>query len=121
MDRNSVQWTEVSPHSANFILKDLVVESRLELALSCTGGGDIHSGLTTAEDDKIFPGSYGGGVERRVCSVGLEDLEIAGADNLRSLVFAGSYEVRSVGGKLDVVDGGVVLVDFDVVDEFTSL
>lgn len=121
MDCDGVQWAEMSPHSSNLILKDLMIEPRLEFTLSGTGSGDIHSGLSTAEDDEVFPGCYGCGIEWSVGGVGLENFEIAGADNFSGLVFAGGYEICLVGRKLDVVDGCVVFVDFDTVDELTSL
>ena len=121
MDCNGVQRAKMSPHSSNLILKDLMIEPRLEFTLSCTGSGDVHSGLSTTEDDEVFPGCYGSGIERSVSGVGLENFEIAGADNFSSLVFAGGYEICLVGRKLDVVDGGVVFVDFDIAVELTGL
>jgi len=121
MHGNGIQRTKMTPYSSDLILEDLVVESRLEFTLSCTRGGDIHGCLSTAQNHKVFPGCYGCSIERGVGYVVFENFEGSSADDFGGLIFAGGYEVGSVGAELDVVDGGVVLVDFVVVDEFTGL
>ena len=79
-----VEGTEVTAHAANLLFKNLVVEARLELALTGRGGGDVHGGLATAEDDEVLLGRHGGGVEGGVGDVGLEDLEVLGRDELEA-------------------------------------
>ena len=48
------QRAEMSPNSANLLLKDLVVESCLEFSLAGRGCGDIHRCLATTKNDKIL-------------------------------------------------------------------
>lgn len=72
----------MASHTANLVLEHLVVETGLELTLTGRGSGDIHSGLTTTEDDEVLLGGNGGAVEGCVGYVGLEDLEVAGRDEL---------------------------------------
>ncbi len=80
--RYRVQRTEVTAHTADLVLEDLVVESGLELSLPSRRGGDVHGGLATSENDEIFLGGDGGAVERCIGRVGLENLKILGADEL---------------------------------------
>lgn len=91
--------------SANLILEDLVVESRLELSLSRRGTGDIHSGLTTTEDDKVLLGSDSCAVQGGIGDVSLENLKVLGGNKLswvsiqaspRNSRFAHTLEVLSL-------------------------
>lgn len=77
-----VEGTEVTAHATNLALEDLVIETGLEFTLASRGGGDIHSGLTTTEDDVVLLAGDGSAVERGVGGVGLEDLEVLGCDEL---------------------------------------
>lgn len=121
MDGNGIQGPEMTAHPPNLVLEDLVVEPRLKLALACTRSRDVHGCLSTAQNDEIFLRGYGCGVEGCISGVGFEDFEVAGADDFGGLVLAGGYEVGFVGRELDVVDRGVVVVDFDVVDGLAAL
>ena len=82
VDSNIVEGTEMTSDTTNLLLEHFVVETSFELSLTSRGGGDIHGCLTTAEDDVVFDGGDGGAVERGVCDVGLEDLEVVGGDEL---------------------------------------
>lgn len=77
-----VEGTEVTAHTTNFALEDLVVETRLEFTLTRGGGGDIHGGLTTTENDEVLLASDGSAVKRGVGGVGLEDLQVLSCDEL---------------------------------------
>lgn len=79
---NSVEGTEVTSDTADLVLENLVVETGLELTLTGRGSGDIHSGLTTTEDDEVLLGGDSGTVEGCVGYVSLEDLEVASRDEL---------------------------------------
>lgn len=111
----------MTTHTTNLLLKDLVVEPRLELTLSRSGGGDVHSGLTTTEDDKVLLGGDGSAVQRSVGNVGLYYLEVTGRDQLGGLVLAGGDQVRPVGGPLQVGDLAAQLVCGDAVDDVAVL
>lgn len=84
---DSVQRTEVTSHTTNFVLEDFVIEPSLKLTLTGRSSGNIHSGLTTTEDDEFLLGGDSGTVEGCVGCIGLEDLKIAGRDELKRLVF----------------------------------
>lgn len=77
-----VEGTEMASHTADLVLKDLVVETSLKLTLSGRGSGDIHGGLTTSEDDKVLLGGDGGTVDGGIGGVGLENLEVLSSDEL---------------------------------------
>ena len=111
----------MATHTADLVLKDLVVEPGLELALPGGGGGDVHGGLAAAEYDKVLLGRDAGAVERRICRVRLEDVEIACRDELGRLILGRRDEVGPVGRPLQVRHGTVKLVDGHVVDEITVL
>lgn len=80
---DGVERTEVAADTADLVLEDLVVEAGLEFTLARGGRGDLHGGLTTAEDDVVLLGGDGGSVERGVGGVGFEDREVAGGHELR--------------------------------------
>lgn len=111
----------MTTHTTDLLLEDLVVETRLELSLSRRGGGDIHGGLTTSKDDKVFLGCDGGAVEGGVRDVGLEHFEVAGGDELGGLVLAGGDEVGTVGGPLEVGYLAAELMGGDAVDDVAVL
>lgn len=115
------QRTKVATDSTNLLFENLVVETRFEFTLSGVGSGDIHSSLSSAEDDEVLVGRDGGAVKRGVGYVGLEDFEVGGVDELGGLVFRGGDEVGSVGGPLEVGYLQVWLVDLDVVELFSGL
>lgn len=108
-------------HPTDFILKDLVIETRFELALARGRGGDVHGSLATAEDDKGFFGREGSGVEWCVGRVGFEELEIPRGDQFGGFVFGGGNEVGAVGGGLDVGDLHPIFVSGEGVKEFAGL
>ena len=108
------QGSEVAPHAADLVLEDLVVEAGLELALASAGGGDVHGGLATAENDVVLLGSDTGAVERGVGGVGLQELEVAGGHEAGGLILGGGDEVSPVGRPLQVGDLLVQFVDGDV-------
>lgn len=83
------QRTEVAADPADLVLEDLVVEARLEFTLARGGGGDVHGGLATAEDDKVLLAGDAGAVERGVGGVGLHDLKVLGGDELGARVSRG--------------------------------
>lgn len=72
--------------TADLLFENLVVEAGLEFSLASGGGCDVHGGLATTEDDEIFLGGNGCAVEGSVGDVGLENLKIAGVDDLLSSV-----------------------------------
>lgn len=72
----------MAANPTNLILEDLVVEPRLEFTLASGSGGDIHGGLTTAEDDEVLLAGDASAVEGGIGGVGLEDLEVPGGDEL---------------------------------------
>ena len=80
---DSVEGTEVTTHTANLVLEDLVVETGLELTLAGGGGGNIHGGLTTSQDDEVLLRGNGSAVQRSVGNVGLDDGKILGRDELK--------------------------------------
>lgn len=86
VDGDRVERAEVATHAANLLLEHLVVEASLEFTLACRSGGDVHGGLAASEDDEVFLGGDGGGVERGVGNKGLHDLEVGGIDDLGMLV-----------------------------------
>jgi hypothetical protein len=75
--------------------------------------------LAAAEDDIVLDGRNGGRVEWCVGYVFFENFKRIGREQLGALVFGGSDEVCSVGGKLQVGDVG--FVDRDLVNELTRL
>lgn len=83
MDSDGVKRTEVATDTTDFVLEDLVVEAGFEFTLSGGGGGDVHGGLTTAENDEVFARGDGGGVEGGICDVGFEELQVSCRNDLR--------------------------------------
>lgn len=79
---DGVEGTKVATDAADLVLEDLVVEAGFEFTLAGRGGGDVHGGLATAEDDKVLLAGDGGAVEGGIGGVGLEDLEVASRDEL---------------------------------------
>lgn len=77
-----VEGTEVASDTADLLLEDLVVEAGFEFSLAGRGGGDVHGCLTTADDDVVFKGGDGGGVEGGVGDVGFHYFEGLGVDEL---------------------------------------
>lgn len=82
MNANGVQRPEVTTHTADFILKDLVVETGFEFTLASGCRGDIHGGLATAQHHVVFLGGDDGAVEGGVGNVGFEDGEVTGGNEL---------------------------------------
>lgn len=139
MHSNRVEWSEVPLNTPNLILKDLVVESRLEFPLSCRSGRDVHRRLPASQNHKVLLRCYRGGVERCVGDVGLEDQEIARRNNLEilgllqqeinvctqaylgGLVLPCGNEVGPVWSHLEVVDLHVILVDLLIEIQFSRL
>lgn len=115
------QRSKVTPDSTDLLLENLVVEPRFEFTLSGVGGGDIHSGLSSSENDKVLVGGDGGAVERSVGYVGLHDFEVAGVDELGGLVFRGGDEVCAVLGPLEIGHLLIWLVNLDVVKLLAGL
>lgn len=118
---DSVQRTEVTSHTTNLVLEDLVIETSLELTLTGRSSGNIHSGLTTTEDDEFLFGGDSGTIKGCVGCIGLEDLEIAGRDELGSLVLACGDKVGTVGRPLEIDNGLVEFMDGNVVEKITGL
>lgn len=82
MNADGVERPEVTTHTTNFILEDLVVETGFEFTLTSGGRGDIHGGLTTTQNHVVFLGGDDGAVEGRVGNVGFEDSEVTGGNEL---------------------------------------
>lgn len=59
-----------------------MVESGFEFTLAGGGGGDIHGGLTTTQNDEVLLGCHASSVERSVGDIGFEDGEVAGGQEL---------------------------------------
>lgn len=121
VDCDGVERSEVATHTADLLLKDLVVETRLELSLACRGGGDVHGGLSSSEDDKVLLWCDGCRVEWGIGDVGLHDLEVGGIDNLGGAVLGGSDAVGAIWGPLDICDLLSLLVNHDVVKLLSGL
>ena len=107
--------------TANLLLKDLVVETRLELSLAGRCGGDVHGGLSSSEDNEILLWCDGGRVKWGIGDVGLHDLEVGGIDDLGGAVLGGGDAVGAVWGPLDICDLLSLLVNHDVVKLLSSL
>ena len=90
---NGVERTKVASHAADFVLKDLVVETGFEFTLTGGRAGDVHGGLTTAENYKVFLGRDGGGVEGGVGGVGLEDFKVLSGDELSLMLVRGKKQI----------------------------
>lgn len=115
------QGAEVATDTANLLFKDLVVEPSLELSLPSRGRGDVHSGLTTTENDILLLGRDSGAVQGSVGVVCFEDLQVASGNQLRGLVLASSDEIGAAGAPLQIRDLAAELVHFQVVDEIAVL
>lgn len=117
-----VQRAEVASYAPDLLLENLVVESRLELSLSCRSSRDIHGCLATAEDHVVLRlRRDSGAVERGIGDIRLEHLERAGVVQLGGLVLRGSDEVRPVRGPLEVGDLHAVVVAEDIVEQLAGL
>ena len=66
VDMDVIQRAKVAPYTANLILKDLVVETGLKLALARRRCSDIHGRLATTQNHVVLLGGDGSRVERRV-------------------------------------------------------
>ena len=74
VDCDVVERTEVTAHTADLLLENLVVEARFEFTLARRSGCDVHSSLSTSENNKLLGFRCDRGrVERCVGNVGLED------------------------------------------------
>ena len=71
---NKVDRTHIYTH--------FVVEASFEFTLAGGGGGDIHGGLTTTQNDEVLLGCHASSVERNVGDIGFEDGEVAGGQEL---------------------------------------
>lgn len=74
---DGVERSEMTTHTTNFVLKDLVVEAGFEFTLTRGGGCDFHGGLATAEDHVVLFRGDSSCVEGGVGRVGFEDGEVA--------------------------------------------
>ena len=77
-----VERTKVTTDTANLLHEDLVVETSLKFTLAGRGGGDVHSGLATSEDNKVFHRCDSGAVEGSVGGIGFQDGKIIDCDEL---------------------------------------
>ncbi len=111
----------MSTNTANLLLKDLVVETRLELSLASRGSCDIHGGLTTTEDNEILLWGDRSRVEWGIGDVGLHDLKVGGVDDLGGAVLGRGNAVGAVWGPLDICDLLALLVNHDVVKLLSGL
>lgn len=107
--------------TANLLLKNLVVEPRLELSLPGRSGRDVHGGLSTTQNNKLLLRRNSSAVEGCVGVVCLENLEVAGRDQLGGLVLASSDEVGPLRTPLQVGDLAAELVDRQVEDKIAVL
>lgn len=73
-----IQRPEMALHTPDLVFEDFVVEARFEFSLAGGRGGDVHGGLTAAEDYEGFFGGDGGGVEGCVGGVRFYYCEVAG-------------------------------------------
>jgi len=72
----------MASHSANLLLENLVVETGFEFTLARRCGSDIHSCLSTSQDDIIFLWGDGGAVQGGVCRVSFHDFKVVNIDEL---------------------------------------
>lgn len=82
VDADGVKGSEVTTHTTDLILEDLVVETGFEFTLASGGGGDIHGSLTTTQNHVVLLGGDDGAVEGSVGNVGLDDGEVTGGNEL---------------------------------------
>lgn len=111
----------MATNTTNLLFENLVVEPRLELSLPGRSGCDVHGGLSTTQNDKLLLWRDSSAVEGGVCVVCLENLEVAGRDQLGGLVFARGNKVGPVGAPLQVGDLAAELVDRQVENEVAVL
>ena len=111
----------MSTDTADLLLENLVVETRLELSLACRGGGDIHGGLSSSEDNEILLRCDRCGVQWGIGDVGLHDLEIGSIDDLGGAVLRGGDAVGAIRGPLKICDLLSLLVNHDVVKLLSGL
>lgn len=119
--RQTYQRTEVATDTANLLFENLVVEPRLKLSLPGGCSCDVHGGLSTTQNDKLLLWRNSSTVEGGVCVICLENLEVAGRDELGGLVLARGDEVGPVGAPLQVGDLAAELVNRQVEDEVAIL
>lgn len=86
MYRNIVQWSEMAPYATNFLLENFVEEACFEFTLAGTGGSNVHSSLTTSEDDVVLFRGDGSAIEWRISLVCFEDDEIGCRDELYYII-----------------------------------
>jgi len=79
---NSVKWSEVSSHTANFLLENLVVEAGFEFPLARRSCGDVHCCLTTSKNNKVLFRSDGSTVKWSIGYIGFHDFKISCIDEL---------------------------------------
>ena len=107
--------------TANLILKNLVIEPRLELSLTCRRGRDIHGCLATTQNHKILTPREATAIEWRVRGIRLEHREVSSRDELGRLVLASGNKVGAVLVPLQVRDGHVEVVDGKVGNQIARL
>jgi hypothetical protein len=73
---------EMTSDSADFLFKDLVVESGFEFSLASGGCRDVHGCLSTTENYEVLFGCDSRAVKRGIGYVGFHDFEIFGVDEL---------------------------------------
>src|SRR3954466_3782702 len=54
MNSDIIERTEMTPNTSDLLLENFVIESGLELSLSCAGGSNVHGGLSTTQDYVVF-------------------------------------------------------------------
>lgn len=105
MDRDRVERSEVTSHTANLLLEDHVVDAGFKATLASSSRGDIHGRLPTSENHKRLGGMDCARVERRVCDECLHRLETARGVDLGRLVLGRRNEVGPVRAPLKVGNG----------------
>ena len=115
------QRSKVTTDSTDLLFENFVVETRFEFTLSGVGGGNVHGGLSSSENDEVLVGCDGGAVKRGVGYVSLHDLEVSGVDELCGLILRGGDEVCTVWGPLEVGNLQIDFVNLNIVELFSGL
>lgn len=101
---DGVDRTKVARETCALLLKDLVPESSLESTLSCRSGCDVHSILTTTNNDERLGWMNGSTVQWCLGGVCLYHLQCLGVDEFGGLVSGRGDKVCAVGAHLHVRD-----------------
>ena len=96
MYRDSVERTKMAPHPTDLVFEDFMIEAGFEFALTSTGSSDGHGILPTTYYDEVLSGCDGSGIQRLVCRVRLQHLQVGSCDKLRTSVTGWTIDVGNL-------------------------